>query len=145
MSPTFFRRLAAFVFLFALLLPQAVTAQAIHKCRAGDGSATYQDRPCAPGTQQAWTRPMPAAEPTALAPARPPARQVAARNASTPARSGTRKRRPAPSGAVISQYRDPQGCEKAKAQRAQAYARLGLRRDFDTSRRLDDRVETAYR
>jgi hypothetical protein len=46
---------------------------------------------------------------------------------------------------VISIHRDAVACERARKARDQAYARLGLKRDFATSRKLDDRVNEACR
>ncbi|HEV7270654.1 hypothetical protein [Pseudoxanthomonas sp.] len=42
-------------------------------------------------------------------------------------------------------HRDAAACARAKQARDQTHARLGLKRDFATSRRLDDRVNTACR
>lgn len=122
-------------------------AQAIHKCRDGHGVVRYQDAPC-PATQRTeWVREADAAPPPAV-----PALQ--ARTAAPPpiaARSAraTASRRPRTAGGVrgtvISQHRDAAACERAKKAREQAYARLGLRRDFATSRRMDDRVYAACR
>jgi len=43
----------------------------------------------------------------------------------------------------ISQYRDPGACEVAKAERARAYEAAGMRRSFEISRRMDDKVWAA--
>lgn len=123
----------------------AATEQAIHKCRDAQGVARYQDAPCPAAQRTEWVReadsaPPPAASPS---PASPPPRPRATAPRATTARrtrhgNGVR-------GAVISLHRDAAACERAKKAREQAYARLGLRRDFATSRRMDDRVHTACR
>lgn len=48
----------------------------LRKCVAANGAVSYQDRPCAPGAEQAWIQPVKtmAPAPVATAPAPPPAR-----------------------------------------------------------------------
>ena len=119
----------------------------IHKCRGADGQSHYQSTPCAPAQRTEWVRdypddpPMPAVAASSTAPVRAQAR------AHPPSRAPAGSRRPKASaqGAVISMHRDPAACERAKQARDQAYARLGLKRDFATSRKLDDRVNDACR
>lgn len=43
----------------------------------------------------------------------------------------------------ISQYKDPNACEAAKAERARVYETVGLHRSFELSRRMDDKVWSA--
>ncbi|HEL4110000.1 TPA: hypothetical protein UM343_000078 [Stenotrophomonas maltophilia] len=43
----------------------------------------------------------------------------------------------------ISQYKDPDACEAAKAERARVYEAVGLHRSFELSRRMDDKVWSA--
>ncbi|MBA0442376.1 hypothetical protein D7Y51_04490 [Stenotrophomonas maltophilia] len=43
----------------------------------------------------------------------------------------------------ISQYKDPNACEAAKAERARVYEAVGLHRSFELSRRMDDKVWAA--
>lgn len=43
----------------------------------------------------------------------------------------------------ISQYKNPDACEAAKAERARVYEAVGLRRTFELSRRMDDKVWSA--
>lgn len=43
----------------------------------------------------------------------------------------------------ISQYKDPDACEAAKAERARVYEAVGMRRPYELSRRMDDKVWAA--
>lgn len=118
----------------------------VYKCRDPAGQAHYQASPC-PATQHTeWRREYPAATQ-----AQTDAHPMAPRTAATPHATGNRRAASRPrrsasaQGAVISLYRDPAACERARQARDGAHARLGLRRDFATSRRLDDRVHDACR
>lgn len=142
---------ARHVLLLASLLPSCVAAGSgnpIHKCRGADGQSSYQATACAPEQRTEWVRAYPAAPAaTKASPAPRPATNGAetARRPVRSARTGPRRGQGAPTGAVISLHRDPSACERAKKARDQAYARLGLKRDFATSRKLDDRVNDACR
>lgn len=115
----------------------------IHKCRGADGQPHYQATPC-PSTQRTeWVRDYPPDPPAPAAPATP---TVPATDSARPrARTGARRQKASTRGAVISMHRDAAACERAKKARDQAYARLGLKRDFAASRKLDDRVNAACR
>ena len=118
----------------------------VYKCRDHAGQAHYQASPC-PATQHTeWRREYPD-KPSALTDTRPIAASVAEQPHPTVSRSADHRPRrgAAAQGAVISLYRDPAACERARQARDRAHARLGLRRDFATSRRLDDRVHDACR
>lgn len=121
---------------------------AIHKCVGPDGQSRYQATPCAPTHRTAWVRDYPAPPPPPVVgvPSAPAPRVANGRHRPRPApRSGQRHPARAAQSAVISLYRDPVACGRAKQARDQAYARLGLKRDFATSRKLDDRVNNACR
>lgn len=118
----------------------------VYKCRDPAGQAHYQASPC-PATQHTeWRREYPPATQ-----AQTDAHPIASRTAANPNATGNRRtesrprRSPSAQGAVISLYRDPAACERAQQARDKVHARLGLRRDFATSRRLDDRVHDACR
>ena len=116
----------------------------VYKCRDHAGQAHYQASPC-PATQHTeWRREYPD-KPSAQTDTRPIAARVAEQPHPTVSRRADRRPRrgAAAQGAVISLYRDPAACERARQARERAHARLGLRRDFATSRRLDDRVHDA--
>ena len=118
----------------------------VYKCRDHAGQAHYQASPC-PATQHTeWRREYPD-KPSALTDTRPIAARVAEQPHPTVSRRADHRpcRGAAAQGAVISLYRDPAACERARQARDRAHARLGLRRDFATSRRLDDRVHDACR
>lgn len=114
----------------------------IHKCRATDGRAIYQAMPCAASDRTEWVRDYPPDPPSTVEVARP---SGARRADALPTRTRTTRRSGPAQGAVISMHRDPEACERAKQARERAYARLGLKRDFATSRRFDDRVNDACR
>nr|WP_298125963.1 DUF4124 domain-containing protein [uncultured Pseudoxanthomonas sp.] len=115
----------------------------IHKCRGADGQPHYQATPC-PSTQRTeWVRDYP---PDPPAPAAPATSSVPATDSSRPrARTAARRQKTSTQGAVISMHRNAAACERAKKARDQAYARLGLKRDFAASRKLDDGVNNACR
>ena len=142
---------ARYVLLLGSLLVPCVAAgsgNAVHKCRGADGRSYYQATACAPEQRTEWVRDYPAgpAATTATPASRPATREAeTARRPVRSARTGPPRRQGAPRGAVISLHRDPSACERAKRARDQAYARLGLKRDFATSRKLDDRVNDACR
>lgn len=118
----------------------------VYKCRDHAGQAHYQASPC-PATQHTeWRREYPD-KPSALTDTRPIAASVAEQPHPTVSRRADSRppRTASAQGAVISLYRDPVACERARQARDRAHARLGLRRDFATSRRLDDRVHDACR
>lgn len=122
----------------------AATGQVVYKCSDDQGRSHYQDVPCPAALRPEWVRETgPAPSPTPQARATPsPKVDPAQRRLTAPRRA----RAPGSvRGVVISQYRDAVACERARKAREQAYARLGLRRDFATSRRLDDRVHAACR
>lgn len=118
-------------------------AQHIYKCVAKEGT-TYQSEPCPKG------------EPTAVWPT-----QVAPRSAAVVENEQRLDRlrrqnaaaiapvrpygQPARGGGLhhISQYKDANACESAKAERARAYAAAGMSRSFELSRRMDDMVWAA--
>lgn len=114
----------------------------IHKCRATDGRAIYQATPCAANDRTEWVRDYPPDPPSTVVVARSSEAPMA--DASPTRTRPTRRRGPA-QAAVISLHRDPDACERAKQARERAYTRLGLKRDFATSRRFDDRVNDACR
>ena len=119
----------------------------VYKCRGSDGQPHYQAAPCAPTQRTEWVRPYAVESPAPQAPARsvsPPEKREQ-RPRAPAGRGNTRRRQASVQGAVISLHRDAAACERAKQARDQAYARLGLKRDFATSRKLDDRINAACR
>ena len=114
----------------------------IHKCRAPDGRTIFQATPCATSHRTEWVRDYPTDPPAPVTIDRPTA---APRPDAVTARTPAPRRKRATHGALISMHRDPKACERAKEARDRTYARLGLKRDFATSRRFDDRVNDACR
>lgn len=115
----------------------------IHKCRDAKGATSYQATPCAATQRTEWVRDYPKDPPPPVA---TPAVTTAANRTDVAAPRKKRARTPSSAqGAIISLHHDPEACERAKVARDRAYARLGLKRDFATSRRFDDRVNEACR
>lgn len=149
MSPTSSRvscpALAAFL---TVLCVPAWAGDAIHKCRGADGHSHYQSTACSASQRTEWVRdyPVQAPSPVLSVPSAPAPRALEGdRRKRQPARTSTRRRQGSAQAAVISMHRDATACERAKKARDQAYARLDLKRDFATSRKLDDRVNEACR
>lgn len=141
-----FTRIAAGLLLCALAAP--AVAQQIYKC-VTKGGVEYQSMPCASGeAAKTWNV------------------EVAPRSAESVANeqrldmirqqnAAAIAPRPAPTRPVynnggggarlhhISQYKNPDACEAAKAERARVYEAVGLRRTFELSRRMDDMVWSA--
>ena len=118
----------------------------VYKCRDHAGQAHYQASPCPATLHTEWKREYPD-KPSAQTDTRPITARVADQPHPTVSRRADSRppRTASAQGAVISLYRDPVACERARQARDRAHARLGLRRDFATSRRLDDRVHDACR
>lgn len=114
----------------------------IHKCRDRNGDTIYQATPCAATQRTEWVRDYPNDPPPIVT---TPAPTTANRTEVTAPRKKHARTLSSAQGAVISIHRDPEACERAKVARDRAYARLGLKRDFATSRRFDDRVNEACR
>ena len=126
----------------------AWASEPVHKCRGRDGQSYYQATPCDATKATEWVRDFPV-DPPATAASPQAAQPVIAKTRMEPrpqrSRASPRRRTSPAQGAVISMHRDPVACERAKKARDRAYARLGLKRDFATSRKLDDRVNEACR
>ncbi|TQM10688.1 uncharacterized protein DUF4124 [Pseudoxanthomonas sp. 3HH-4] len=118
----------------------------VYKCRGADGQPHYQATPCPSAQRTEWVRDYPPDPPSAASPATSATSAAPAKDSSRPrARTAARRQKTAAQGAVISMHRNAAACERAKKARDQAYARLGLKRDFAASRKLDDRVNDACR
>nr|WP_295375883.1 DUF4124 domain-containing protein [Pseudoxanthomonas sp.] len=120
--------------LLLLALPAAVAAQQLHKCVDPHGHASYQSAPCEAGHKQAWVRDA-TPEPS------PPVRPRPTTRAATPSRISV------PAAANLPAYpaRAPAACEAAKRQRESTLKTVGLKRNFELLRRLDDAVWNACR
>ena len=119
----------------------------VHKCRGVDGQSHYQATPCNATQATEWVRDFPVdpAPSTSAPQMQTPVATTRSAGRRQRTGSGTRRRTSSSQGAVISMHRDAVACERARKARDQAYARLGLKRDFATSRKLDDRVNEACR
>lgn len=136
----------------AHLASAAVGAQSLYTCADSQGQNSYQSMPCNEHQQQLWARDIPTVSPSPPAPRRSteasatkpkaPLRTAAARSARS---GGGKSSRSRSSGAAISMHGDPAACAKAKERRSKAYERLGLKRNFETSRKMDDLVHEACR
>lgn len=141
-----FTRIAAGLLLCALAVPSV--AQQVYKCVTKAGTE-YQSEPCASGeAAKTWTVDVAPRSASVIANEQrldSIRQQNAAAIAPRPARAN-RAYRSSGGGARlhhISQYKDPNACEAAKAERARVYEAVGMRRSFELSRRMDDRVWAA--
>lgn len=146
-----FTRIAAVMLLGALsagVVAQERYENLVYRC-VNKAGTQYQSQPCAKGE----TDHIRLAEP-------PPSPQAAAANeryleSLRQQNAASVSRRPQPVRQIssssgggarlhhISQYKDPNACEAAKAERARVYEAVGLHRSFELSRRMDDKVWAA--
>lgn len=128
-------------------------AQSLYKCVDPQGRHSYQSAACGGRQQQVWTRAMPAVPPSRPSAAIASALDAADAKRKAPAppvraaRAESKKstRRARSTGAAISLHEDPDACERAREKRRKTYERLGLKRDFEISRKMDDLVYRACR
>ena len=139
--------------IIVLVLASASTASGreVFRCRGADGSAVFQDRPCARHTEALGSTPIQAMEPANKddRAAREEQQRIAAwakasRDRLAPSLGGRARATPAPaSPRAKGSSAPPAACESARRQRAQAYAQDSNRMGFDRRRALDDAVATA--
>lgn len=126
------------LFLIAILIatPQAV-AQHVYKCTRGNDVA-YQSEPCAPTqrTVKQWD-----ATPDPVATPAPATLTVA----SSKAKRTAQRRRATGNGARSKTDPADARCAKAKARRESKLKAVGLKRNFDLLRKLDESVYEACR
>lgn len=136
------------IFIVALLAACAprASAQALHKCVGRDGHASYQSQPCDAGRRTVWVREA-TPEPPPSAERQKAMRREKARRDVQSAYLATlaRRRRGAASGHAIATSRDAKACDAARRRREKTLERVGLERDFELLRRLDDDVARACR
>jgi len=120
----------------------SASAQYVYKCSQGN-QVSYQSQPCSGEAARVWHAP-----PQPIDPA------IAAHNAriqeqmdrrSRAAATATPGRSSRPVAAAIGIARDQPACDRARAERDAAFARLGTRRTFEQSRHWDNRVFAACR
>ncbi len=137
--------------LLALASATTASGREVFRCRSADGSAVFQDRPCAPHTEALGSTPINAAEPAGNddRAAREEQQRIAAwakasRDRLAPSLGGRARAPSAPaSPRAKAGSTAPAACESARRQRAQAYAQDSNRMGFDRRRALDDAVTTA--
>jgi hypothetical protein len=121
----------------------------VYKC-VNKAGTQYQSQPCAKGE----TVHIRLADPAPISPEAAAANQrylddLRQQNAASVSRrpQPARQIRSGSGGGArlhhISQYKDPDACEAAKAERARVYEAVGLHRSFELSRRMDDKVWSA--
>ncbi|WP_162622042.1 hypothetical protein [Stenotrophomonas maltophilia] len=122
----------------------------VYKC-VNKAGTQYQSQPCAKGE----TVHIRLADPAPLSPEAAAANQRYLDDLRRQNAASVRPSAPAPPQPVyrngggggrlhfISQYKDPDACEAAKAERARVYEAVGLHRSFELSRRMDDKVWSA--
>jgi len=121
----------------------ALASAQVHRCEA-NGQVTYQASPCAGGKAvKTWRlrappETSPAGSPLLAAEGKRPART------SAPRKSRGSRRVSAP-GAAIGRSRDggDASCESMRRQRAAAYEKAGLKRNFALSSHWDNKVQQA--
>ncbi len=125
--------------LMLLACPAAAAAQQLHKCVDAHGHASYQSAPCEANQQQVWVRdatPEPAQSPQATASRRANRSPGAAQATGLP-------RVPASAPAAASLPISSSTCEAARQRRESTLKAVGLKRNFELLRRLDDAVWNA--
>lgn len=128
-----------------LAWPATLAAQQLHKCVDARGHASYQSAPCEAGQRQIWVRD---AAPEPVQPTQP-VRPATTRQVDPPPTSPplAPPRASGPASAQLPAYpaREPSACEAAKQRRESTLRKVGLKRDFNLLRRLDDAVWNACR
>ena len=124
----------------AAMVVGPVSAQQVHKCVEG-GKTSYQSAPCANGSSQKTWDATPQHETyenqLRLERMRQDMRRRDQRQAHQASSSGGVR------GVVVSQYKVPYRCQAAKDHRDAMYRAAGLKRSFELSRQLDDKVYAA--
>ncbi|HEL4218586.1 TPA: hypothetical protein UM510_001857 [Stenotrophomonas maltophilia] len=120
----------------------------VYRC-VNKAGTQYQSQPCAKGETDHIRLAEPPPSPQAAAANERYLESLRQQNAASVAR------RPQPARQIssssgggarlhhISQYKNPDACEAAKAERARVYEAVGMRRSFELSRRMDDKVWAA--
>lgn len=140
------KEIAFFVVASLVVCAPRAAAQALHKCIGRDGQASYQSQPCDRGSRTVWVRDAAPERPPSVERQRSMRREKARRDVESAylAKLAGRRRGSA-SGHAISTSRDAKRCEAARGRRERTLERVGLERDFDLLRRLDDEVARACR
>lgn len=132
----------AMVLVAALSAALPASAQTVQKCVDAAGHVTLTSSECGAGhrlvaSYDAVPEPVPVA-PVAAAAEWPGAVASRSRGAATSARRGTR-------GGASRVRAKPNACDAARARREKTLQRVGLKRNFDLLRKLDDEVWAACR
>lgn len=124
----------------------------LRKCVLPNGTASFQQAPCAPGSRQVSTRAYVAEPPLTAAQLRArSAREQAGRaeSAELSRRAGTVPGRSGIGGTGtlhrVAIARDDAACQRARKHREQTLAAVGLKRTYDLLRILNDEVARACR
>ena len=128
-----------FIVVLLLLVAPIVQAQHVYKCTVGK-SVSYQSEPCAGAPDRVWHAPPDVIDPAIQRQILYTQQEMDRRAQSQ--RSGTRTSSRS-TGASIGVARNQSACDRAKAERAAAYERLGTRRTFNQSRFWDNHVYDA--
>jgi hypothetical protein len=132
-------RLVAVV-LVSVVFAVPAYAQHVHKCTE-KGKTVYQSAPCSSGVAaKTWEATPDLPDPYRQARLDAIQRQLDRRKQAAEAGMAQRS---SSGGSTISARPNQNRCEAAKAQRDATYDRVGVRRTFDLSRRLDDMVYEA--
>lgn len=132
--------------IFLLLLSANVSAQQLYKCINGKGHPSYQSEPCSAQQSQVWVRdatpepePPPSQRPAAQA-QRQWESEVAERRQQAQSQGPQR-----PVGFSLPAYGGsrPSACQAAKDERERVLKVVGMNRNYDLLRKLDDNVWNA--
>lgn len=126
------------------LLSCTASAQSVYKCRDGKGVPVYQSEPCANAEKRWDAKPEPPPSYDEVR-ARELTRQRQEAESAQLRRAAGRDRPQQSIGANLPAYAgsDPGRCERAKRHRQQVLDQVGLKRNFDLLRKLDDMVYNA--
>lgn len=129
-------RFPSLVFFPALLLAAAAPTAELRKCVAPGGAVSYQGKPCAEGSREAWVQPVKAD------PAPPLEARAARRDALDAPRRAPRAARAAPKRETARELRRKR-CEKARAEADAKRDKLWNKLDFKARSELDASVARA--
>lgn len=126
------------------LLSCTASAQSVYKCRDAKGSPVYQSEPCSNAEKRWDAKPEPPPTYDDLR-ARELVRQRQEAESAQLRRAAGRDRPQQAIGANLPAYAgaNPDRCENAKRERQRVLDQVGLKRNFDLLRRLDDMVYNA--
>ncbi len=131
--------------LACLILTAPTSAETIFRCQAKGGRVSLQSSPCPAGTEQTTRTYEHRDNPEAIRRRAEIEARMHAERVARPSAGARRSYRTFYNGVEIKDSRDVQRarCQEAKADRERTLRAVGLKRNFDLLRRLDDAVYRA--